>query len=79
MLAIGLDVHQQQTAVAALDMDTGEVRQSRVSTGRIPQSLAERPCFLRQVAWPPKTPVGSQNQSAGRKGASKLICGAHTG
>ena len=28
MLAIGLDLHQKQMAVAALDMDTGEVRQT---------------------------------------------------
>jgi hypothetical protein len=35
MLAIGLDLHQKQTAVAALDMDTGEVRQCKVSTEQV--------------------------------------------
>ena len=39
MLAIGLDLHQKQTAVAALDMDTGEVRQSKVSTEKLVEYL----------------------------------------
>ena len=39
MLAIGLDLHQKQTAVAMLDMDAGEVRQSKVSAEHVVEYL----------------------------------------
>lgn len=39
MLAIGLGLHQKQTAVAVLDMDTGEVRQCKVSTEQVVEYL----------------------------------------
>ena len=38
-LAIGLDLHQKQTGVATLDLDTGEVRQSKPAAEQVAEYL----------------------------------------